>query len=96
MLENRFKTNLVREIKSMFPGCIVIHLDEYQGLPDLLILYRDRWAALEGKKTANASHRPNQDYYVDIMNEMSYASFIYPENKEVVLDELQSAFCFRG
>lgn len=95
MLENRFKTNLVREIKSMFPGCIVIHLDEYQGLPDLLILYRDRWAALEGKKTANASHRPNQDYYVDIMNEMSYASFIYPENKEVVLDELQSALCSR-
>lgn len=91
MLENRFKTNLIKELKLMFPGCIVVHLDEYQGYPDLLILYKKRWAALEGKKNATASHRPNQDYYVDLMNKMSYAAFIYPENKEEVLSELQSA-----
>ena len=81
----------------MFPGCIVVHLDpnEIQGIPDLLILYNDMWAALEGKKSATASHRPNQDYYVDLMNQMSFASFIYPENKEEVLHELQQAFEFR-
>lgn len=67
MLENQFKTNLVRELKERFPGCIVLHIDpnEIQGIPDLLILYRDRWAALEGKRSLNAPHRPNQDYYSD-------------------------------
>lgn len=94
MLENRFKTNLIAELESLFPGCIVVHLDpnEIQGIPDLLILYNDRWAALEGKKTAKASHRPNQEYYVDLMNRMSFAAFIYPENKEEVLHDLQQAF----
>ena len=94
MLENRFKTELISELEDMFPGCIVTHFDpnECQGLPDLLILWGDRWAALEGKKSAKASHRPNQDYYVDLMNQMSFAAFIYPENKEEVLYELQQAF----
>lgn len=97
MLENRFKTDLVNELEEMFPGCIVVHLDpnEIQGIPDLLILYKNKWAALEGKKSANAPHRPNQDYYVGLMNDMSFASFIYPENKEEVLYELQQAFKFR-
>ena len=94
MLENKFKTNLIKEIEKRFPGSYVFHLDptERQGVPDLLILYKDKWAALEGKKSKNASHRPNQDYYVKTMNEMSYASFIYPENKEDVLNEIQQAF----
>ena len=94
MLENQFKTNLVRKLKERFPGCMVLHIDpnEIQGIPDLLILYRDRWAALEGKRSATASHRPNQDYYVDLMNRMSYAAFIYPENKEEILNDLQRSF----
>lgn len=94
MLENKFKTNLIKEIEKRFPGSYVFHLDptERQGVPDLLILYKNKWAALEGKKNKNASHRPNQDYYVKTMNKMSYASFIYPENKEDVLNEIQQAF----
>lgn len=94
MAENRFKTNLIKELKNMFPGCMILHLDpnEIQGIPDLLILYEDKWAVLEGKDYAGASHRPNQDYYVDIMNNMSFAAFIYPENKEEVLYELQQTF----
>lgn len=94
MLENRFKTALVNDLENLFPGCIVLHMDpnEIQGIPDLLILYKNKWAALEGKRFANAPHRPNQEYYVDLMNRMSYASFIYPENKEEVLDELQHTF----
>ena len=97
MLENKFKTELVAEIEDMFPGCIVVHLDpnEIQGIPDLLVLYENKWAALEGKKSANAPHRPNQDYYVNLINKMSFASFIYPENKEEVLYELQQAFRIR-
>lgn len=93
MLENKFKTNLIKEIEERLPGSMVFHLDptERQGIPDLLILYKSKWAALEGKKEANASHRPNQDYYVSKMNDMSFASFIYPENKEEVLNELERA-----
>ncbi len=93
MLESRFKTKLISELEELFPGCLIFHLNpnERQGSPDLLILYRKRWAALEGKQFGRASKRPNQDYYVDLMNEMSYAAFIYPENKEEILNELQQA-----
>lgn len=94
MLENKFKTKLINELEEMFPGCMIIHLpsEEIQGIPDLLILYEDRWAALEGKKSWNSPARPNQPYYVELMNKMSFARFIYPENKEEVLYELQQAF----
>ena len=94
MLENRFKTELINDLEKTFPGCIVLHMDpnEIQGIPDLLILYKNKWAALEGKRSSIASCRPNQEYYIDLMNRMSYASFIYPENKEEVLYELQHTF----
>ena len=93
-LENKFKTALVAEIKKILPGAMVMHLDpnEIQGIPDLIVLYKNKWAVLEGKKDAKASHRPNQDYYVSKMNDMSFAKFICPENKQEVLDELQQAF----
>lgn len=94
MLESRFKTKLIGEIEDRFPGCIILHLDanELQGISDLLILYENKWAVLEGKRSQSASHRPNQDYYVDLLDRMSFAAFIYPENKEEILDELQCAF----
>ena len=91
MLENKFKTKLISELKIIFPGCIIMHADptEIQGIPDLIVLYNDTWFALEGKKCQNSPHRPNQDYYVKLMNRMSFASFICPENKKEVLDEIQ-------
>lgn len=94
MLENRFQAKLIKELKEIFPGCIVMKNDSsyIQGIPDLLILYKDKWASLECKKSADESKRPNQDHYVDKMNKMSFSSFIYPENKEEVLDELYKAF----
>lgn len=98
MLENKFKTGLVKELKKRFPGCKVVHLDpnEVQGHPDLLVLYGSTWGALEGKKSATASHRPNQDYYVREMNDMSFAAFIYPENKEEILDAMARSFEAHG
>lgn len=94
MLENEFKQKLAKEIKKMLPGCIVAHLDpnEIQGIPDLLILHGNKWATLEGKKSEDAPKRPNQPYYVEKMNEMSFSRFVYPENKEEVLNELRQAF----
>lgn len=94
MKENKFQADLKKELRAIFPGCIVTKLDssDIQGIPDLLVLYKDKWAALEVKKSATASHRPNQDYYVSKMNAMSFSRFIYPENKEDVLDELRESF----
>lgn len=94
MLESKFKTELRKDIEARLPGAIVLHIDptEIQGIPDLLVLYDNTWAALEGKRDRNASHRPNQDYYVNLMNRMSFASFIFPENKEEVLDAMEQAF----
>ena len=93
-LERGFQDDLIDDLKSMFPGCMIMKLDSsyIQGIPDLLILYKDRWAVLECKKSASAIKQPNQDYYVNKMNRMSFAAFIYPENKEEVLYELQRAF----
>lgn len=91
--ESAFQSKLIKKLKSIFPGCMILKNDSsyLQGVPDLIILYRDKWAMLECKKTKSASHRPNQDYYVSMLNDMSYATFIYPENEEEVLDELERA-----
>jgi hypothetical protein len=66
-----------------------------QGIPDLLVLYRNKWAMLEVKGFEDAPEEPNQDYYVDLLNNMSFAAFIYPENETEVLNELQHAFAIR-
>ena len=91
MLENKFKTKLIKTIKARFPGSFVFHLDpnELQGAPDLLVLYENKWAALEGKKNSTASLRPNQQHYVDRFNKMSFARIIFPENAEEVLNEME-------
>lgn len=92
--ENAFQSSLIKELKQEFPGCIVLKNDAnyIQGIPDLLILYKDQWAMLECKQTSKAKHQPNQDYYVDRLGSMSYAAFIFPENKEEVLHELHRSF----
>jgi hypothetical protein len=92
--ENSFQAKLIKDIKNMFDGCMVTKLDSghIQGIPDLLVLYEDKWATLECKRNENAIRQPNQDYYVDRMNEMSFSRFIYPENRDQVLDELKNKF----
>ena len=54
-LESGFQDRLREELKSIFPGCMVFKMDQVQGIPDLLILYKNKWASLENKKSANAS-----------------------------------------
>ena len=78
----------------MFPGCEVLKTDaQYrQGFPDLLILWNEYWATLEVKTSSSSSIRPNQDHYVERLNDMSFAAYIYPENEEEVLNALQQAF----
>ena len=91
--ESSFQKGLIDKIEELFPDCIIMKNDPnyIQGIPDLLILHGDKWASLECKKSAKASHQPNQDYYISKMNGMSYARFVSPENEEEVLNELQQA-----
>lgn len=90
-LESGFQDELIKELQELFKGCLVFKMEQWQGLPDLLILFNDRWASLETKKGPKASHRPNQNYYVDLMNRMSFSRFIDRSNKEEVLHDLQTA-----
>ena len=95
--ESKFQKDLIKEIKKTFPGCMVLKNDPtyIQGIPDILILYKKKWAALECKQHAKAKHRPNQDYYISKMNSMSFGRFVYPENKQEVIHDLQQAFGVR-
>lgn len=94
MLERDFQKNLIQELKERFPGCVVMKNDSsyIQGIPDLTVLYRDRWVVLELKRASGSSRRPNQSFYVEKLNDMSYAAYIHPGNKEQVLDEVQRSF----
>lgn len=94
MKENEFQAKLIKELKELFPECIVVKNDPnyIQGFPDLTIYYGSTWVALECKRSSSASKRPNQEYYINRLNEMSAAFFVYPENKKEVLDAIQNIF----
>ena len=91
-LESGFQDRLINKLENLFPGCMVFKMDQIQGIPDLLVLYKNKWASLECKRSAGAKRQPNQEYYVGKMNEMSFSRFVSPENKEEVLNELQQVF----
>lgn len=93
-LEADFQSDLIEDLRHLFPGCFILKNDEQyiQGIPDLTILYQDKWAILEVKAAWDSDHQPNQDYYIDMFDGMSFAAFIFPENREEILDELQQTF----
>lgn len=102
-IESNFQRKLKKELKERYPGCYVLKNDAtgIQGIPDLTVLCGDKWAMLEVKKdrptamsAMKGGHggRPNQAYHVAMLNKMSYAAFIYPENKEVIFHELDRTF----
>lgn len=91
--ETDFQADLKKEIASRFPGSTVMKTDpnQIQGIPDLLVLYKDRWALLECKRNEHAVRQQNQDWYVEYYNQQSFAAVIYPENKDIVLGEMEKA-----
>lgn len=94
MRESVYQNKLIKKLYLMFPGCYIQTNNplENQGIPDLLILYNDRWAMLE-VKLDDASHKqPNQPFYIRKFGEMSFAAFINPQNEAQVLDDLQQSF----
>lgn len=94
MTENQYQAKLIKKLEKMFPGCLIMKTNEQhrQGLPDLLILWRKYWATLEVKSSEEANSQPNQGYYIELLDEMSFAAYIYPENEREVLSALQQAF----
>ncbi len=94
MLESKFQADLIVELEEMFPGSFVMKTDanQIQGFPDILILYGKQWATLECKRCAKSPFRPNQEYYIEILDDLSFSMVIYPENKREVLRELQQTF----
>lgn len=94
MKESKFQKEVIDEIQELLPDAIIMKNDPnyIQGIPDLTILSGDKWATLEIKKSKDATHQPNQDFYVETMNNMSYSAFIFPENKKEVLDALAQSF----
>jgi len=94
ILESKFKSDLIKEIEKQYPGAVILKNDAkmHPGIPDHIILYGPRWAMFEAKRSENSPHRPNQDYFVEFLNQMSYTTFVYPQNKEVFLNELQQTF----
>lgn len=92
--EAKFQKSVIKEIQRRLPEAIILKNDPnyIQGIPDLMILNGNNWGTLECKESANASHQPNQDLYVEKLNNMSFSSFIYPENKEEVLNAMEQSF----
>jgi hypothetical protein len=97
MLEAKYQAQLIKKIGKLFPGCVVLKNDpqQQQGILDLLILFGKKWATLEVKASPKANVQPNQEFFVDKLNKMSFAAFIHPENEEEVLNALQQAFSAR-
>ena len=93
MRESAYQAQIIARLKERFEGCIVLKNDSsyIQGIPDLLVLHNDRWAALEVKASPDEPFQPNQDWYISEMNHMSYAAYIFPQNEEEVLHDLQRA-----
>lgn len=98
MRESRFQSNLIKKLRKLFPGCVILKLDSsyMQGIPDLLVLYRNKWAVLEVKKSLREPCQPNQQYYVEQLGAMSFAAFVCPETEQEILGDLQRTFSLAG
>lgn len=97
MLESKYQRHIVKRLETTFDGCMVLKNDSgyRQGIPDLLILFKDRWAMLEVKPSYDFTFQPNQCYYLGILDEMSFAAVIYPDNEDEIFDDLQHTFSAR-
>ena len=97
-LESKFQKDFIDKVKARYPGSIALKNDSgyIQGFPDWTILYKDKWAVLEMKKERGARKQPNQEYYVEQLDNMSFSRFVFPENEEEVLEDLDKLFKRKG
>lgn len=92
MRESAFERRVVSDIKSWNDNVLVLknNASMIQGIPDRTVYFADKFAMLEFKKSKDAKHQPNQDWYIDKINSNGgFARFIYPENEEKTLADLK-------
>jgi hypothetical protein len=94
VLERKYQAKLKKTIMRRFPGSFIMKNDSSltPGIPDLTVLWNGMWAMLEVKAYETAPHEPNQDWYIELFQTMSFGAFIYPENETAVLDALETKF----
>ena len=94
MVESDYQAKLIKKLGDLFPGCFIMKNDPTykQGILDLTVLFQDKWAMLEVKMSPRSPLQPNQEYFVNQLDAMSFAAFIHPLNEEDVLNALQEAF----
>jgi len=95
-LESVVQKRVIREINAMYPNAFVIKTDPtyINSFPDLLVLEGTNWASLETKREPNSPRQPNQDYYIRMLNHMSFASFIDATNYKEVLHAMARSFSY--
>ena len=91
--ETKFKKMFKKKLKRLYPECIIVEADPtyFWSVPDVYFFLGSFWAALEFKRTEGSSRRPNQEYWVEVLDKMSFARFVYPGVEEEVLSELEAA-----
>jgi len=94
-LERNFQPVVIQRLQAMLPGAIVYKNAPFQGFPDVMVLYKHTWAVLECKRSPDEPFQPNQRYYLDLTNEMSFSRVVFPENLDKVLEELYAYFTAR-
>ena len=91
--ESVIQASIIKELERQYPGAVVLKTDPsyIQGFPDLLFLQNSFWAALEVKRAQNSARQPNQGYWVDRLDRLSFSRFIYPSNLDKVFNALDDA-----
>jgi hypothetical protein len=92
--ESSFQSHVIARLRDLIgdDGFVFAMDGNYiQGFPDVLILYKGKWAALECKKSSKEPFQPNQEYYIDLIDSLSFCRVIYPSIENEVFNDLQQA-----
>ncbi len=95
MLESEFKKRTIQRIKDRLPSLDLDFINTKpfnRSMPDTFVIGPWCWAALEFKRSEDADQQANQDYHIERLNRKGYARFVFPENVEEVLDDLEAVF----
>ena len=93
MLESKFKSDFKNDIRVRIPHVKMFEPKTHtRGAPDLIILGPGCWAVVEFKRFEDADRQPGQEDTIDILGEMGFAYFAFPENAEEVLNGLERLF----